>query len=99
VSGRAQGWYRDPFGIHEDRYFSEGWPTKLVRDDGTESYDLPPDQDFDEAELKGVPEADLTGRLGNSDLRRADEACDDPPYDAKMARDAAIERVWIRGVG
>lgn len=38
----AQGWYRDPYGIHEDRYFSAGEPTKLVRDSGAESYDPPP---------------------------------------------------------
>jgi len=39
----AEGWYRDPFGIHEDRWMSQGKPTKLVRDGGTESYDPPPD--------------------------------------------------------
>ena len=36
------GWYRDPYGVHEDRYFSQGFPTKLVRDNGVESYDPPP---------------------------------------------------------
>ena len=36
------GWQSDPFEIHEQRYFSQGKPTKLVRDDGVESYDLPP---------------------------------------------------------
>ena len=39
----AQGWYRDPFGRHDDRYFSAGTPTKLVRDGGLESYDPPPE--------------------------------------------------------
>ncbi len=38
----AQGWYRDPFGRHDDRYFSAGTPTKLVRDGTVESYDPPP---------------------------------------------------------
>jgi hypothetical protein len=38
----AQGWYRDPYLVHEDRYFSAGEPTKLVRDCGIESYDPPP---------------------------------------------------------
>jgi len=37
------GWQRDPFGRHEQRYFSQGQPTKLVRDGGIESYDPPPD--------------------------------------------------------
>jgi len=36
------GWHLDPFGLHEHRYFSRGKPTKLVRDDGRESYDEPP---------------------------------------------------------
>jgi hypothetical protein len=44
VSGKVlQGWHPDPFGVHEDRYFSAaGEPTKLVRDRGLESYDEPP---------------------------------------------------------
>jgi len=37
-----QGWYADPFGAHESRYFSAGKPTKLVRDGHIESYDEPP---------------------------------------------------------
>jgi hypothetical protein len=37
-----QGWYEDPFHLHEARYFSAGRPTKLVRDGGRESYDEPP---------------------------------------------------------
>jgi hypothetical protein len=32
----------DPFGVHEERYFSAGQPTKLVRDRDAESYDEPP---------------------------------------------------------
>ena len=39
----AEGWYQDPFGVHEHRWMSAGRPTKLVRDGGTESYDPPPD--------------------------------------------------------
>ena len=37
------GWQQDPFGRHEQRYVSQGRPTKLVRDGGVESYDPPPD--------------------------------------------------------
>ncbi len=37
------GWQSDPFNLHEQRYFSQGQPTKLVRDGGVESYDAPPD--------------------------------------------------------
>ena len=36
------GWQSDPFGLHEQRYFSQGQPTKLVRDRGREAYDPPP---------------------------------------------------------
>jgi hypothetical protein len=39
---RAQGWQRDPYDSHEDRWFSDGEPTSLVRDQGTESYDKLP---------------------------------------------------------
>ena len=38
-----EGWFTDPFARHEDRWLSDGTPTKLVRDDGIESYDEPPD--------------------------------------------------------
>jgi hypothetical protein len=38
----AQGWHGDPFSLHEDRWFSAGQPTRLVRDQGVESYDEPP---------------------------------------------------------
>ena len=40
---QAEGWYQDPFGVHEQRWMSRGQPTKLVRDGGSESYDPPPD--------------------------------------------------------
>jgi len=37
-----QGWFQDPFGLHEERYFSAGRPTKLVRDGQVEHFDAPP---------------------------------------------------------
>jgi hypothetical protein len=36
-----QGWYQDPFGTHELRYYSAGRPTRLVRDGGHEFYEEP----------------------------------------------------------
>ena len=39
----AEGWYEDPYRIHQDRWFSDGQPTALVRDGDTESNDPPPD--------------------------------------------------------
>ena len=43
---REEGWYTDPYGLHERRWFSDGSPTKLVSDDGTKSNDPPPNTPF-----------------------------------------------------
>jgi hypothetical protein len=51
-----QGWSADPFQLHEERYFSAGRPTKLVRDGKVESYEDPPSHTYevpeDEAEAE-----------------------------------------------
>ena len=44
--GHAQNWCLDPFGTHEERWFSRGMPTALVRDRGVEAQDPPPDTAF-----------------------------------------------------
>ncbi len=68
----AEGWYRDPYRIHEDRWYSAGTPTALVRDAGVEGKDPPPSGPAPGGSL--VP-ADPRGRdLGPDDLRRADDA-------------------------
>jgi hypothetical protein len=66
---KAQGWYRDPYGVHEDRYFSDGKPTKLVRDGGAESYDPPPPRPPDVEPDEMTPRPPVYG----GDLRRADD--------------------------
>lgn len=38
-----QGWFVDPFGVHEQRWYSQGRATSLVRDGRTETQDPPPD--------------------------------------------------------
>jgi hypothetical protein len=38
----AQNWCADPFGRHQARWFSNGIPTALVRDQGVETQDPPP---------------------------------------------------------
>ena len=38
-----QGWFVDPFGVHDARWFSQGSATALVRDGRAESQDPPPD--------------------------------------------------------
>jgi hypothetical protein len=77
----AQGWYRDPYLIHEDRYFSAGQPTKLVRDGGVEDYDPPPAGPF-KTELVAARHS-----LANSagDLRRVDDRSAGAVYDPSMA--------------
>ena len=35
----SSGWRADPFGTHELRYFSQGSPTRLVRDQDQDSFD------------------------------------------------------------
>jgi hypothetical protein len=94
VPVKAQGWYRDPYRVHEDRYFSDGQPTKLVRDGGAESYDPPPPgpAEVELVEVAQSPPAD------NSDLRRADERSAGPGvYDKKAAFWAALDSVAAYG--
>ncbi|MGD0880497.1 MAG: hypothetical protein ABSB09_02865 [Acidimicrobiales bacterium] len=38
----AQGWFVDPFGVHEHRWYSQGRATALVRDGRTERQDPAP---------------------------------------------------------
>ncbi len=38
-SSTLHGWQPDPYAVHEQRYFTRGEPTRLVKDDGRESYD------------------------------------------------------------
>ena len=90
VKPDAQGWYRDPYGLHEDRYFSAGVATKLVRDGETESYDEPPDRPFPDAPLVPAPSPEDEEGHG-SDLRRADEASNDDPYSAEAAKQRAFD--------
>jgi hypothetical protein len=64
-----EGWYTDPFARHEARWLSDGTPTTLIRDDGVEGHDEPPDGPFvQEAErIEPAPARSDT-------LRRADDA-------------------------
>ena len=74
----AEGWYHDPFRLHEDRWISDGAPTALVRDEGVESHDPPPSAQFD-GTLEPIAEA---APADGEDLLRADneeaEAIFDP---------------------
>jgi hypothetical protein len=91
---KAQGWYRDPYIIHEDRYFSDGQPTKLVRDSGVEMYDPPPPGPL-KAELVEVPE---NPACDGNDLRRADNlSAGSAKYDSRKAYWAAMDSVAAYG--
>jgi hypothetical protein len=90
VEQEAEGWYRDPYQIHDDRWMSRGLPTKLVRDSGRESFDSPPDRPPPEGDLVPAEPGDGEATDG-SDLRRADDVeANSVPYDAAEARHAAI---------
>ena len=81
----AEGWYRDPYEVHTDRWFSDGNPTALVRDAGRESHDPPPNEPLTgplvESDPIGIPDAD--------DLRRADsdEGSFDPDAESRVVWD------------
>jgi len=92
---KAQGWYRDPYLVHEDRYFSDGQPTKLVRDGDAEAYDPPPPGQ-PKLELVGVPES--PDSFNSNELRRADDLSVGPArYDRTNAFWAALDSVVIYG--
>jgi hypothetical protein len=64
----AEGWYVDPYGAHERRWFSDGTPTSLVCDQGATSRDEPPDYPPPVPLVEIVPVDS-----GADDLIRADE--------------------------
>ena len=55
-----QGWFADPFDVHEARWFSQGTPTALVRDGCTESQDRAA-----RADLDGTSGAGTRPRVGS----------------------------------
>ena len=75
----AEGWYRDPYGLHGDRWFSDGRPTNLVRDEGIESRDEPPPG---KPPLPLEPIAEIDASDGR-DLLRADAAEWEPEYEVE----------------
>lgn len=84
---RAEGWYRDPFELHTDRWFSDGHPTALVRDGAEESDDPPPADEYPGPLIEAVGEAPS----GGSDLVRADDASS-RPFDVGDGANAVIDR-------
>ena len=79
VGFEVEGWYKDPYGRHEDRWFSDGTATSLVRDGGVTSHDDPPAHPYagplEEADEVAVP---------NETLRAGDEPAPEAGMPATM---------------
>jgi hypothetical protein len=84
----AEGWYEDPFALHEHRWFSAGRPTSLVRDGRVESKDPPPSGTFDGPLLEAV-NGFVPATDGNDQRRVGDRVGD--PYDPGRAAEAAFD--------
>lgn len=84
------GWYTDPWELHQARWMSAGKPTKLVRDEGVESYD----------ELPSAPPTHIPERIAEpvstraDDLLRADRPNDNPPSRINHPLDAVPYPEW-----
>jgi hypothetical protein len=89
---KAQGWYADPYGVHEDRYFSDGQPTKLVRDAGIESYDPPPPRPPDVEPDELAP----SSRAYGGDSHRDDDPAARPASYDQEAAFYAVQQVLAR---
>jgi hypothetical protein len=84
MGAREEGWYSDPYDRHEQRWFSEGEPTKLVQDKGVTSYDPPPDRPPNHLPQK----VETLPNFGPADLQHAD--------DAERAPDLSHDEVSMR---
>jgi hypothetical protein len=94
----AEGWFKDPFAVHDARWFSAGTPTDLVKDGSTEMSDPPPDRAI-AGRLEPVARNPVPGPFVVSTLPEGD-------YDAEAvfrvnsARGCfSILGLWIANVG
>jgi hypothetical protein len=85
-----EGLYRDPYGTHDDRWFSKGEPTKFVRDSGAESYDPPSGQ---------IPPGPLIPAAGALLDRSDEENGTDVTERRPEAELSPRERQWLRWSG
>jgi hypothetical protein len=79
-----EGWYVDPYGVHDARWISAGTPTALVRDGGVEAQDPPPNTPY-AGQLEALEE---TAPKDGNDLLRADDA-DTKSFDPDREEEAA----------
>jgi len=87
----AEGWYLDPYGVHEQRWISRGHPSNLVRDGKIEAKDEPPDRP-PQRPFHPIP-SDSAG-IGWRDMQRADDTANQPvpnsSFYADVAQDANV---------
>jgi hypothetical protein len=87
----AEGWYLDPYGVHEQRWISRGRPSNLVRDGNKEAKDEPPDHP---ASHPFVPIPSDSAGIGFRDMQRADDVANQPVpasgFYADVAQDANV---------
>ena len=86
----AEGWFTDPFGRHEARWMSDGTPTKLVRDEETETDDDPPD----EAWSPPLRPIEMTQAADGRDLLRARDAGGGETLSERMSEAAEFGSTW-----
>jgi hypothetical protein len=92
---KPEGWYYDPFGRHQHRWFSEGTATSLVRDAGVEARDEPPGDSL----AQSGPEPIDPGAGEASDLRRADDSTQPAEFDSDAALFAGLDAAAQQGCG
>jgi hypothetical protein len=90
VEERAEGWYTDPYDLHEARWISDGTPTKLVRDAEVESYDEPPDSEPLHPPLRIDEEQVADGQ----DLLRAGDSGGGESLNKRMSQAAEFGATW-----
>lgn len=106
MSPEQEGWYTDPWDLHDARWISQGVPSKLVRDGNLESYDEPPGSPPAHAWVQIEPPP---GTVSAADTLRADAAtAEATPSLAELNRRAGstafttaahpwfIARAWTR---
>ena len=89
---RAQGWYPDPYAKHEDRWFSDGKPTGLVRDQGTESQDEPP---LEQPRGQLPPDPDTSDEPEHGQFRAPGNAGQDGSYDEPRGTRVEQDRGYL----
>ena len=82
-----EGWYTDPFGLHEARWMSDGKPTGLVRDGVVEATEAVPDGPPTATPQRLVAEG--ADGLATSDVLQANKTTEKPPN----YQDAAEESI------